>query len=264
MRSGGMVLFAPHASLTRNPALAAAEGINVPISMNCSSCGRELSPHLDRCSGCGAPARRTQLPTQLPLDEAVTRMPAEGVRLKPGGRASHAKAGVQTPPSPRTPVLGEASPPTHGSEKRGVHSAGPLAIGESFGRYHISRLLGVGGMGVVYQAWDDELGTTVAIKVIRPEITDDPRAADQLERRFKRELVLARQVTHRNVVRRHGVTAPQVLRSLILMRVAWSRETEDRRNGRGGGLEARSTKEGGELARPEPTGGKGRTSGRPD
>ena len=45
---------------------------------------------------------------------------------------------------------------------------------------------------------------------------------------------------------------------------AWSRETEDRREGQGGVLEARSTKEGGELARPEPTGGKGRTSGRPE
>ena len=45
---------------------------------------------------------------------------------------------------------------------------------------------------------------------------------------------------------------------------AWSRETEDRRDGRGGVLEARTTDEGGELACPEPTGGKGRTSGRPD
>jgi len=44
----------------------------------------------------------------------------------------------------------------------------------------------------------------------------------------------------------------------------WSRETEDCRDGRGGVLEARSTDEGGELARPESTGGKGWTSGRPD
>src|SRR5216683_7814236 len=45
---------------------------------------------------------------------------------------------------------------------------------------------------------------------------------------------------------------------------AWSRETEDCRDGRGGVLETRSTDEGGELARPESTGGKGWTSGRPD
>jgi serine/threonine protein kinase/tetratricopeptide (TPR) repeat protein len=80
--------------------------------------------------------------------------------------------------------------------------SGPLEPGQAFGpRYHIIRCLGVGGMGAVYQAWDAELGVAVAIKVIRPEILADPRAADEVERRFKRELLLARQVTHKNVVR---------------------------------------------------------------
>ncbi|HET7217423.1 MAG TPA: tetratricopeptide repeat protein [Vicinamibacterales bacterium] len=83
---------------------------------------------------------------------------------------------------------------------------GPLEPGTGFGgRYHVIRLLGMGGMGAVYQAWDDELGEAVAIKVIRPEITDDPGAARDIERRFKRELVTARQVTHRNVVRIHDL-----------------------------------------------------------
>jgi serine/threonine protein kinase/Flp pilus assembly protein TadD len=83
---------------------------------------------------------------------------------------------------------------------------GPLTPGEPFGsRYHIIRLLGFGGMGAVYQAWDSELGVAVAIKVIRPEATVDPMAAAELERRFKRELVIARQVTHPNVVRIHDL-----------------------------------------------------------
>jgi serine/threonine protein kinase len=39
----------------------------------------------------------------------------------------------------------------------------------SFGRrYHIKRLLGLGGMGAVSRAWDTELGIDVAIKLIRP------------------------------------------------------------------------------------------------
>ena len=66
-------------------------------------------------------------------------------------------------------------------------------------------MLGVGGMGAVYQAWDAELGVSVAVKVIRPEITADPIAARDIERRFKRELLLARQVTHKNVVRIHDL-----------------------------------------------------------
>ena len=44
---------------------------------------------------------------------------------------------------------------------------------------------------------------TVALKVIRPEANLDPMAARDMERRFKQELVLARKVTHKNVVRTH-------------------------------------------------------------
>jgi tetratricopeptide (TPR) repeat protein/tRNA A-37 threonylcarbamoyl transferase component Bud32 len=67
------------------------------------------------------------------------------------------------------------------------------------------RLLGAGGMGAVYQAWDQELGVVVAIKVIKPEAMENPEAARELERRFKRELLLARNVTHKNVVRIHDL-----------------------------------------------------------
>ena len=84
--------------------------------------------------------------------------------------------------------------------------SGPLQAGQAFGsRYHIIRALGVGGMGAVYQAWDAEIGVAVAIKVIRPEIMADPSVAAEVERRFKRELALARQVTHKNVVRIHDL-----------------------------------------------------------
>jgi len=100
-------------------------------------------------------------------------------------------------PGPRG---GEASVP------RSSQDSGPLDVGENFGsRYHIISLLGIGGMGAVYRAWDAELGVAVAIKVIRPEVMADPEAAADVERRFKRELLLARQVTHKNVVRIHDI-----------------------------------------------------------
>ncbi len=87
-----------------------------------------------------------------------------------------------------------------------IRSVGSLGVGAAFGsRYHIIRLLGMGGMGAVYQAWDDALGVAVALKIIRPEITADAASARDLEKRFKRELLLARQVTHKNVVRIHDL-----------------------------------------------------------
>ena len=102
--------------------------------------------------------------------------------------------------------VGPETPPPIKSGSEGQSGRAPLVPGQAFGpRYHIIRLLGAGGMGAVYQAWDTELGVAVAIKVIRPEAMSDATIAADIERRFKRELLLARQVTHKNVVRIHDI-----------------------------------------------------------
>ena len=76
---------------------------------------------------------------------------------------------------------------------------GLLATGRLFaGRYEIQESLGAGGMGVVYRAFDRQVGETLAIKAIRSDVGQlDPTLLE----RFKQELRLARRITHRNVVR---------------------------------------------------------------
>src|SRR5262249_27213509 len=64
-------------------------------------------------------------------------------------------------------------------------------------RFTIVRFIARGGMGEVYEAQDSELSERVALKTIRPDIADDPMALA----RFKREIQLARKVTHPNVSR---------------------------------------------------------------
>ncbi|HEY6290387.1 MAG TPA: tetratricopeptide repeat protein [Terriglobia bacterium] len=65
------------------------------------------------------------------------------------------------------------------------------------GRYKVLRFIGRGGMGEVYEAKDLELGTRLALKTIRPEISAIPETLS----RFRQEIKLARRVTHPNVCR---------------------------------------------------------------
>ncbi|HEY2352195.1 MAG TPA: protein kinase [Candidatus Acidoferrum sp.] len=74
----------------------------------------------------------------------------------------------------------------------------PLGAGTVLGeRYEIVRMLGQGGMGAVYHAHDRELEREVALKVIRSDMAANP----EILKRFKQELILARQITHKNVIR---------------------------------------------------------------
>ncbi|HEX4914541.1 MAG TPA: serine/threonine-protein kinase [Vicinamibacterales bacterium] len=126
-------------------------------------------------------------------------------------RALEAQAGtadeVTMPPVSAVAVTGAgltSMATAAGAQKR--IGDGPFNPGDQVGpRYTVIRLLGAGGMGAVYHAFDHELGVGVAIKVIRPGAQSDATAARELEQRFKRELVLARQITHRYVVRIHDI-----------------------------------------------------------
>ncbi|MFL5799303.1 MAG: protein kinase domain-containing protein [Actinomycetota bacterium] len=71
-----------------------------------------------------------------------------------------------------------------------------LAVGEEFAGHRIERLLGRGGMGVVYLATHLRLGRNVAIKLLNPELASD----DVFRRRFLRESQAAAGLEHPNIV----------------------------------------------------------------
>jgi tetratricopeptide (TPR) repeat protein/predicted Ser/Thr protein kinase len=79
-------------------------------------------------------------------------------------------------------------------------------------RYQILDLLGEGGMGSVYKARDRELDRLVALKIIRPNLALSP----EILRRFKQELILARQVTHRNVVRIYDLAQAEGIKFITM------------------------------------------------
>ncbi len=168
--------------------------------MVCPKCGSPAGPGVARCGACG-----TALSAQANA--------AVGVLTPPPDHPANTKATANTH-VPLPDAITVASPAadavtrltTSDGTSAGAH-APVFVVGRMIAdRYHVTRLLGVGGMGAVYQAWDEKLGVAVALKVILGVGPgSNPGTNETLERRFKRELLLARQVTHKNVVRIHDL-----------------------------------------------------------
>ena len=74
-------------------------------------------------------------------------------------------------------------------------------IGQRLAHFQISAKLGEGGMGEVYQATDTKLNREVAIKVLPPEVAQDPERLA----RFKREAQLLAALNHPNIAAIHGL-----------------------------------------------------------
>jgi eukaryotic-like serine/threonine-protein kinase len=110
-------------------------------------------------------------------------------------------SGPQVATQPISTAPGDGGSTTAARQVRS--SIGMLQPGTIFdNRYEIKGVLGMGGMGVVYRAWDAQLADEVAIKTLRMDFASAEPAA--LER-FRQEIRLARKITHRNVVRTHDI-----------------------------------------------------------
>src|SRR5262249_3076423 len=86
------------------------------------------------------------------------------------------------------------------------HDLDPPALAEGAvlaSRYEMRRRLGAGGMGVVWRARARKPELDVAIKFLRTPVPGASDAGDELRRRFREEVRLAREVSHKNVCRIH-------------------------------------------------------------
>ncbi len=148
-----------------------APGVSVPAKGDSS--GSNLGPDSD--------ATLVDLPGMTP-DPDATLVDLGATPIDPGATLVDARP-TGRGPNPRA---------------RALLNAPVLQPGDVLGsRYEILQLLGEGGMGAVYKAMDRELDRPVALKLIRPQLASNPA----ILARFKQELLLAHQVTHKNVIR---------------------------------------------------------------
>ncbi len=74
----------------------------------------------------------------------------------------------------------------------------------AIGRFTVINVLGSGGMGVVYAAYDPELDRKVAVKLVRASVVSSKRAKRARERLLREAQAMAR-LSHPNVVTVHDV-----------------------------------------------------------
>src|SRR5579872_873028 len=137
-----------------------------------------------QAGGVGIPVKGDSSSSNIPADDTPTFVDAQATSVD-----NDVTIGDWTPqrrpPPQRRSLAPQAAVP--------LFEAGDVLAG----RYEILQLLGEGGMGAVYKAQDRELDRPVALKLIRPELASNP----SILARFKQELLLSRQATHKNVIR---------------------------------------------------------------
>src|ERR1022692_2437395 len=160
--------------------------------MLCPACKTPVPGSELQCPACG---------TATPADDDATQMFVEE------NFAQGSADLTQATPEPR----GWSKPftPSDAIAYRRVSLAPGSVLG---GRYEILKTLGEGGMGSVFQARDNEVDRIVALKVIRPELAESA----EILQRFRQELVLAQQITHRNAVRIYDLAVADGVRFISM------------------------------------------------
>ena len=152
-------------------------------SVVCPKCGAHALAAASTCNNCGSALGSSAAETVISSSASATPdAPISVSSSSPPSSAETLESSVLPQPNVAQSDLSKRTP-----------DFGP--------RYRVERVLGEGGMGTVYKAWDKELERTVALKLVRRDLTHDLNISE----RFKQELLLASKVSHRNVLRIHDL-----------------------------------------------------------
>jgi serine/threonine protein kinase/WD40 repeat protein len=158
--------------------------------MKCPRCNKDIPDLAQACPFCKEVLQRSSSAT-IVVDKDMKDITKRG-STSPGI-------------DPQPPSSASSSNPTDTSVSHPDHGSIELSRSETMfeqsviatRRYKMKKLLGRGGMGLVYYAFDNELGLEVAVKSLPPEASSDPRSLEML----KQEAKLSMQLTHHNIVR---------------------------------------------------------------
>ena len=151
----------------------------------CPKCGGYALAAASTCDNCGSALGSSDAETLISsVDPATADAPTSASTSSSSSPSSAATLDDSGLPQPQA-ALSNLS--------RSAPDFGP--------RYRVECILGEGGMGTVYKAWDKELGRMVALKLVRRDLTRDPNVSQ----RFKQELLLASKISHRNILRIHDL-----------------------------------------------------------
>src|ERR1700680_4268590 len=88
----------------------------------------------------------------------------------------------------------------------------PLAPGTKLGPYEVQSLLGAGGMGEVYRARDIRLERTVALKILRAQLSSDPAR----KQRFEQEAKTISSLNHPHICTLHDIGSQDGVDYLVM------------------------------------------------
>jgi|GEM_PF-1208528 len=153
-------------------------------------------PHRGRHADGDTRALMSERPTGIPKTRRLDTGQSRDERAAPIAQSSGPSSGHSSGAAPS-----KAGPSASASDMELTFTRD---IGKKIaGRYKITDVIGEGGMGVVYEAWDTQVERKVAIKLVRSDTTDRKFLS-----RFRRELEITSKLRHPSTIRvfEHGET----------------------------------------------------------